>query len=120
MYSLSKIDPMRIDPEQIHVAIRVHESVNAMRGSAQIAVGYKADDGSMDEEHDFDVQLTSARTMKDFQQRLYKYTAADGDGSFTLRLRELCLDKELPDGHIPLTLFLKTESHEDSLVGHIT
>ncbi len=80
-------------------------------------MGYKADDGSMDEEHEFDVQLTCARTMKDFQQRLYKYTAADGDGdgSFTLRLRELCLDKELSDGYIPLTLFLKTESHEDSL-----
>jgi len=145
MYSLSKIDPMKIDPEQIRVAVRVNESVNVTRGNAQIAVGYKADDGSIDEEHEFDVQLTGAqtltpkltrgllpgervtvmslspedaRTMKDFQRRLYKYTAADGDGdgSFTLRLRELCLDKELPDGDIPLSLFLKTESHEDYIV----
>jgi hypothetical protein len=48
MYSLSKIDPMKTDPEQIRVAIA---------------------DG-------------------------------DGDGMFTLRLAELCLDKELPDGDV--------------------
>lgn len=145
MYSLSQIDPLQTDPEQIRVAIRVNESVNATYGSAQITMGYKADDGSIDEEHEFDVQLTSAqtltpkltrgmlpgeqvtvmslspqdaRTMKDFQQRLFKYDAAggDGDGSFTLRLRELCLDKKLPGGDIPLTLFLRTESHEDYIV----
>jgi hypothetical protein len=59
-----------------------------------------------------------ARTMKELQQRLYKYKAidGDGDGSFGLRLRELCLDKDLPDGDIPLTLFLKTENHEDYIV----
>jgi hypothetical protein len=145
MYSLSKIDPMKTDPEQIRVAIRVHESVNITRGSVQIALGYKADDGSIDEEHEFDVQLTGtqtltpkltrglltgervtvmslspedARTMKDFQQRLFRYTSAngDGDGSFTLTLKELCLDEELPDGDIPLTLFVKTESNEDYIV----
>jgi len=145
MYSLSKIDPMKTDPEQIRVAIRVNESVNAAHGSAQITIGYKAEDGSIDEEHEFDVQLTSAqtltssltrgmlpgekvtvmslsptdaRTMKELQQRLYKYKAmdGDGDGSFGLRLQELCLDKELPDGDIPLTLFLKTENHEDYIV----
>ncbi len=58
--------------------------------------------------------------MRDFQQRLYKHKAADGndddDASFGLRLRDLCLDKALPDGDIPLTLFLKTESHEDYIV----
>jgi len=145
MYSLSKIDPMKLDPEQIRVAIRVDESVNATRGSAQITIGYKAEDDSIDEEHAFDVQLTSAqlltpkltrglltgekvtvmslsqedaKIMKDLQQRLYKYKANDGDGegSFSLRLAELCLDKELPDGDVPLTLFLKTESHEDYIV----
>jgi hypothetical protein len=145
MYSLSKIDPMKTDPEQIRVAIRVNESVNATRGSAQITVGYKAEDGSIDEQHEFDVQLTpaqtltpqltrgllpgeqvtvmglspeDARTMRDLQQRLFKYKAADGDGdgSFTLRLAELCLDKELPEGDVPLTLFLKTENHEDYIV----
>jgi hypothetical protein len=59
-----------------------------------------------------------ARTMRDLQQRLFKYKAAggDGDGSFTLRLAELCLDKELPEGDVPLTLFLKTENHEDYIV----
>ena len=132
MYSLSKIDPMRIDPGQIRVAVRVNESVNASCGS-------------IDEEHEFDVQLTAAqtltpkltrgllpgeqvtvmslspqdaRTMKDLQQRLFKYDAADGDGdgSFNLRLGDLCLDKMLPGGDIPLTLFLKTESHEDYIV----
>jgi hypothetical protein len=145
MYSLSKIDPMQTDPEQIRVAIRVNESVNASRGSAQITMAYKAEDGSIDEEHEFDVQLTAAqtltpkltrgllpgeqvtvmslspqdaRTMRDLQQRLFKYQAADGDGdgSFNLRLGDLCLDKALPDGDIPLTLFLKTESDEDYIV----
>jgi hypothetical protein len=145
MYSLSKIDPMQTDPEQIRVAIRVNESVNATRGSAQIGITYTADDGSIDEEHEFDVQVTSAqtltpkltrglkpgeqvtvmslspqdaRTMKDLQQRLFKYKAAggDGDGSFTLRLGDFCLDKTLPDGDIPLTLFLKTENQEDYIV----
>jgi hypothetical protein len=145
MYSLSKMDPMRTDPEQIRVAIRVNESVNVSRGRAQIAIGYKADDGSIDEHHEFDVQMTSkqtltpklikgllpgevvtvmsltpqdAQTMKDLQQRLYQYTSADGDGegSFTLRVRELCLNEDLPDGDTPLTLFLKTENHEDYIV----
>jgi len=145
MYSLSKIDPMKTDPEQIRVAIRVNESVNAAHGSAQITIGYKAEDGSIDEEHEFEVQLTNAqtltpkltkgmlpgekvtvmslspkdaRTMRELQQRLYKYNAidGDGDGSFGLRLQELCLDKDLPDGDIPLTLFLKTEHHEDYIV----
>ena len=63
MYSLSKIDPMKLDPEQIRVAIRVDKSVNATRGSAQITIGYKAEDGSIDEEHEFDVQLTNAQTL---------------------------------------------------------
>lgn len=145
MYNLSKIDPMKTDPEQIRVAIRVNESVNAARSSAQITIGYKAEDGSIDEEHEFDVQLTSAqtltpsltkgmqpgekvtvmslspkdaRTMKELQQRLYKYKAIDGDGngSFGLSLQEFCLDEDLPDGDIPLTLFLKTEIHEDYIV----
>ena len=145
MYSLSKIEPMNIDPEQIRVAIRVDESVNAAHGNAQITMGYKAEKAGIDEEHEFDVQLTSAqtltpkltrgklagervtvmslsaedaRTMRDFQQRLYQYKAAgiDGDGSFSLRLKDLCLDSALPDGDIPLTLFLKTESDEDYIV----
>jgi len=145
LYSLSKIDPIKIDPEQIRVAIRVDESVNAARGSAQIIMGYKAEDGSIDEEHEFDVQLTSvqtltpeltrgmspgervtvmslspedAYTMRDLQQRLSRHDAAggDGDGSFTLRIRELCLDTELPGGDIPLTLFLRTDSLEDYIV----
>jgi len=147
MYSLSKIDPMKTDPEQIRVAIRVHESVNAAHGSAQITIGFKAEDGSIDEEHEFDVILTTtqtltpkltrgllpgeqvtvmslskddARTMRDFQQRLYERKAAGGNdnggGSFGLRLQDLCLDKALPDGDIPLTLFLKTESHDDYIV----
>lgn len=147
MYSLSKIDPMKTDPEQIRVAIRVDDSVNAAHGSAQISMGYKAEDGSIDEEHEFDVILTTtqtltpiltrgllpgeqvtvmslskddARTMRDFQQRIYKHKAAgddgDDDASFGLHLRDLCLDKALPDGDIPLTLFLKTESHEDYIV----
>ncbi len=147
MYSLSKIDPMKTDPKQIRVAIRVNESVNATHGSAQITIGYQAEDGSIDEEHEFDVQLTSsqtltpkltrgmlpgeqvtvmslspedARTMKDFQQRLYIHKASHGndddDASFGLRLRDLCLDKALSDGDIPLTLFLKTQSHEDYIV----
>lgn len=145
MYSLSKIDPMKTDPEQIRVAIRVNESVNAAHGSAQITISYKAEDGSIDEQHEFEVQLTSAqtltpkltrgmlpgekvtvmslspkdaRTMKELQQRLYKYKAADieGRGSFGLRFGELCLDKDLPAGDIPLTLFLKTEIHDDYIV----
>ena len=151
LYSLSKIDPMKTDPEQIRVAIRVHDSVNAAHGSAQIMIGYTAEDGSIDEEHEFDVILTStqtltpkltrgllpgeqvtvmslspedARTMRDFQQRLYKHKVVDGndddDGSFGLRLRDLCLDKALPDGDIPLTLFLKTENHEDYIVFYKT
>ena len=145
MYSLIKIDPMKTDPEQIRVAIRVNESVNVTRGSAQIAMGYTADDNSISEKHEFDVQLTGtqtftpkltrglqpgelvtvmslspedAQTMRDFQQRLYQYdkSGGDGDGSFTLRLQELCLDKDLPAGDIPLTLFLKTEENEDYIV----
>ena len=145
MYSLSKIDPMRTDPEQIRVAIRVHESVNASHGSAQIAMSYKAEDGSIEEQHEFEVQLTATQTltpsltrgllpgervtvmsltaedaftMRDMQQRLYKYkaTGGDGEGSFTLRMGELCLDQELPDRDIPLTLFLKTENQEDYIV----
>jgi len=145
LYSLSKIDPMKIDPEQIRVAIRVDESVNATRGNAQITMGYKAEEAGIDEVHEFDVQLTSAQTltpkltrgmlagervtvmslspedahtMKDFQQRLYQYKAAgiEGDGSFNLRLKDLCLDSALPDGDIPLTLFFKTESQEEYIV----
>jgi len=151
MYSLSKIDPMKTDPEQIRVAIRVNDSVNASRGSAQIMIGYQAEDGSIDEDHEFDVQLTStqtlspmltkgllpgervtvmslsaqdAHTMRDLQQRLYEHKTANGndddDGSFGLRIRDLCLDKALPDGDIPLTLFLKTESHDDYIVFYKT
>jgi len=151
MYSLSKIDPMKTDPEQIRVAIRVNDSVNASRGSAQIMIGYQAEDGSIDEDHEFDVQLTStqtlspmltkgllpgervtvmslsaqdAHTMRDLQQRLYEHKTANGndddDGSFGLRIRDLCLDKALPDGDIPLTLFLETESHDDYIVFYKT
>lgn len=151
IYSLSKIDPMKTDPEQIRVAIRVNDSVNASRGSAQIMIGYQAEDGSIDEDHEFDVQLTStqtlspmltkgllagervtvmslsaqdAHTMRDLQQRLYEHKAANGndddDGSFGLRIRDLCLDRALPDGDIPLTLFLKTESHDDYIVFYKT
>jgi hypothetical protein len=145
LYSLSKLDPMKTDPEQIRVAIRVNESVNATLSNTQITTGYKADDGSIDEEHQFVVQLNSAQTltpkltrgllsgervtvmslspqdaqiMRDFQQRLASYLAdgGDGDGSFSLRMRELCLDKPLPDGKIPLTLFLKTENQDDYIV----
>jgi len=145
MYSLSKIDPMRTDPQQIRVAIRVDESVNASRGSAQIFMAYKAEDHNIDEQHEFDVQLTAtqtltpnltsglrpgekvtvmslsakdARTMRALQQRLYKHqaTGGDGEGSFALKMGELCLDKELPAGDIPLTLFLKTENQEDYIV----
>ena len=147
MYSLSKIDPMKTDPEQIRVAIRVDDSVNAAHGSAQITIGYKAENGNIDEEHEFEVQLTSAQTltpmltkgilpgervtvmclsasdahtMRDLQQRLYQhkktYGNDDDNGSFGLRLQDLCLDKALPDGEIPLTLFFKTENNEDYIV----
>ena len=54
MYSLSKIEPMNIDPEQIRVAIRVDKSVNAAHGNAQITMGYKAEKAGIDEEHKFD------------------------------------------------------------------
>ena len=142
---------MRTDPEQIRVAIRVHESVSASHGSAQISIGYQAEDGSIDEAHEFDVQLTNAQTltpaltrdllpgeqvtvmslspqdaftMRDFQQRLYKHKIINGndndDGSFGLHISDLCLDKALPDGDIPLTLFLKTESHDDYIVFYKT
>ncbi len=114
-------------------------------------MGYKAVDGSIDEEHEFDVQLTSvqtltpmltkgllpgeqvtvmslsaedARSMRDFQQRLYKHKAtndnSDDEGSFGLHLKNLCLEKALPEGDIPLTLFLKTESHDDYIVFYKT
>ena len=151
MYSLSKIDPLKTDPEQIRVAIRVHDSVNTARGSAQITIGFKAEDGSIDEEHEFDVQLTRAQsltpaltkgllpdervtvmslsaedahTMRNFQQRLYQYKVTNGndagEGSFGLHVKILCLDNALPDGDIPLTLFLKTESHDDYIVSFKT
>jgi len=145
LYSLSKIDPMKTDPEQIRVAIRVHESVNATRSKTQIMMSYKAEDHDINEEHDFDVQMNSAqtltpiltrgmlpgeqvtvlsltpedaRTMKDFQRRLYQYKAdkLGGEGSFTLQITQLCLDKELPEDDLPLTLFLKTENNEDYIV----
>lgn len=119
MYSLSKIDPMKTDPEQIRVAIRVNESVNAAHGSAQTLTP-KLTRGMLpgDKVTVMSLSPKDARTMKELQQRLYKYKTMDGDGegSFGLRLQELCLDKELPDGDIPLTLFLKTESHEDYIV----
>jgi hypothetical protein len=145
MYSLSKIDPMTADPEQIRVAIRVDESVNATRGSAQIVMTYQTEDGGIDEEHTFDVQMTSAQrltakllkgsqpgeevtvmsltaedaaTMRDFQQRVFESQKAEvkGTGSFSLRFGQLCLDKDLPDGDVPLTLFLKTQTDEDYIV----
>ena len=145
MYSLSKIDPMKADPEQIRVAIRTNEAVNVTRDGAQIAMSFKAEDHNINEAFEFDVQLTGAptltpkltrgslsgeqvtvmslmpedaRTMRDFQQRLFNYEAdgIKGQGSFTLRLRNLCLDKPLPQGDIPLTLFLKTETNEDYIV----
>jgi len=145
MYSLSKIDPLKADPEQIRVAIRVNESVNVSAGSAQIQVGFKAEDHNINEEFEFDVQLTNAptltpkltrgalpgdqvtvmsltpedaRTMREFQQRLLNYESEGikGQGSFGLRLGDLCLKKALPEEDIPLTLFLKTETNEDYIV----
>jgi len=145
MYSLSKLDPMKIDPEQIRVAIRVNKDVNVTRGSAQISIGYKAEDDSINEEFEFDVQLTNAltltptltrgslpndlvtvmsltpedaRTMRNLQRRILEYKAAgiEGEGSFSLRVGDLCLDKALPDDDVPLTLFLKTETAEDYIV----
>ena len=136
---------MTIDPEQIRVAIRVDESVNAARGNAQIIMGYKAEEAGIDEEHNFDVQLTSAQalspkltkgmlagervtimslspedanTMRGFQHRLYQYKAEDidGDGLFSLRLKDLCLDSALPGRDIPLTLFLRTERDQDYII----
>ena len=145
MYSLSKIDPMKADPGQIRVAIRTNEAVNVTRDGAHIAMSFKAEDHDINEAFEFDVQLTSsptltpklirglqpdeqvtvmslapedARTMRDFQQRLFSYEAdgIKGRGSFTLGLGNLCLDKPLPQGDIPLTLFLKTETNEDYIV----
>ena len=145
MYSLSKIDPMKADPEQIRVAIRTNKAVNVTRDGAQIAMSFKAEDHNINEAFEFDVQLTNApmltpkltnglrpdeqvtvmslspedaRTMRDYQQRLFKYKSSDvkGQGSFTLKLGNLCLDKPLPEGDIPLTLFLKTGSNEDYIV----
>ena len=145
MYSLSKIDPLKADPEQIRVAIRTNEAVNVTRDGAHIAMSFKAEDHDISEAFEFDVQLTTAptntpklisgslpgeqvtvmsltsedaRTMRDFQQRLFKYEAdgIKGQGSFTLGLGNLCLDKPLPQGDIPLTLFLKTETNEDYIV----
>lgn len=145
MYSLSKLDLMKTDPEQIRVAVRVDDSVNVSRGSAQITLGYKAEDNSIDEAHEFDVQLNSAqlltpklvkgmlpgeqvtvmslvpedaRTMRDLQQRLTRYKAAggDGEGSFSLHVGDLCLDKEPPAGDIPLTLFLRTQDDAEYIV----
>jgi len=144
-YSLSKIDPMKIDPAQIRVAIRVDESVNVTRGSAQITLSYQAESAGIDEEHQFDVQLTGSQaltptltkamlpgeritvmslspgdagTMRSFQRRLYQYKAAgiEGEGSLNLRVKDLCLDKTLPDRDIPLTLFFKTGSDQDYIV----
>jgi len=54
MYGLSKIDPMKINPEQIRVAIRVDESVNSARGSAQIKMSYMAEEAGIDD----DIPLT--------------------------------------------------------------
>jgi hypothetical protein len=145
MYSLSKIDPMTADPEQIRVAIRVDDSVNATRGSAQIVTTYQSEDGSIDEEHTFDVQMTSvqkltakllkgtlpgekvtvmsltaadAATMRGFQQRIFESQKAEvkATGSFSLRFGQLCLDRDLPEGDVPLTLFLKTQTNEDYIV----
>jgi hypothetical protein len=145
MYSLSKIDPMTADPEQIRVAIRVDDSVNATRGSAQIVTTYQSEDGSIDEEHTFDVQMTSvqkltakllkgtlpgekvtvmsltaadAATMRGFQQRVFESQKAEvkATGSFSLRFGQLCLDRDLPEGDVPLTLFLKTQTNEDYIV----
>ena len=136
---------MKTDPEQIQVAIRVNEAVNASRGSALITVSYQAEDGSIDEEHEFDVSLTktqeltpalikgllpgeqvtvmslspeAASNMKDFQQRLFEYkkTGGDGSGSFGVNFGKFCLDSKLPNGRIPLTLFLKTDSTDDYIV----
>jgi len=145
MYSLSKLDPMTMDPEQIRVAIRVNESVNATQGSAQIITSYKTEDGSMSEEHTFNVQLTNAQTltpkltrgllpgeqvtvmsltpedahtMRGFQKRLIAFKSADveGTGSFTIKFGKLCLDKEMPEDDVPLTLFVKTETNEDYII----
>ena len=49
MYSLSKIDPMKADPEQIRVAIRTNEAVNLSRDGAHIAVSFKAEDQNINE-----------------------------------------------------------------------
>jgi hypothetical protein len=145
MYSLSKIDPMKTDPEQIRVAIRVDESVNASHSSASIVMAYKVEDGSLNEEHTFNVQLNSAQTltpkllkgmepgekvtvmsltpedariMRDFQTRLFQYKAdkIKGEGSFSLNVGKLCLEEELPEDSVSLTLFLKTEYNEDYIV----
>jgi hypothetical protein len=136
---------MKIDPAQIRVAIRVDESVNAASGSAQITMSYRAEEAGIDEEHQFDVQLIStqaltptlikgmlpgervavmslspedASTMRGFQRRLYQYEAAglEGDGSFNVRVKDLCLNSAMPDRDIPLTLFLKTETDQDYIV----
>ena len=102
MYSLSKIDPMKIDPGQIRVAVRVDESVNATQANSKITLGFRAEEAGIDEERNFDVQMSNAqmltpkltkgmldgervtvmslsaedaRNMRVFQQRLYQYKA---------------------------------------------
>jgi hypothetical protein len=59
-----------------------------------------------------------AGAMRSFQRRLYQYKAAgiEGEGSLNLRVKDLCLDKTLPDRDIPLTLFFKTGSDQDYIV----
>ena len=76
--------------------------------------------GSLPDEQITVMSLTpeDARTMRGFQQRLFTYESEGikGQGSFTLKLGNLCLDKPLPQGDIPLTLFLKTGTNEDYIV----
>lgn len=141
MYKLSKVDPLSADPAQIKVAIKTDKVIKVNDGAVKIKFGYQSDDGTIDINDEFDVNIdyqsaiaqslftdiatneyvtvlslneSDAKKFRQNQFLISKHKTEDkkGQGYFSLGLDNFCLPNPLPERELTVDVFLQTERQD--------
>ncbi|MFD2164740.1 hypothetical protein ACFSJY_00545 [Thalassotalea euphylliae] len=141
MYKMSQMNPLTTDPAQIKVAIKTDQTIEVKDGSAKINFGYKSDDGTINIEDTFLVQISkndrgarvlfddikatdritvlslSEEDAKKFQQNqkiilAHKAQDKEGTGSLGIGLDDFCLPTSLPERDLLIDVYLQTDTKD--------
>jgi hypothetical protein len=146
LYKLYKLDPFAIDPNEFRIIVRADEAISIRKGNVSMELGFKAHDGSLTIDDTYLVEIErngvlpadvvddrepnealtllklsrlDAEQLAETQRLIKPYADSDedtGEGSFSVNVSDICLNRPIPPGKSLLTLYLQSSVEDGFFV----